>query len=127
MLNPLRTRDPVEIPERPSLTKAQKTAVWNRENGLCWYCLKPVAHLGEGVVYDHKTPRALNGCDDLEGIFPIHAHPCNEHKTFGKTGDIARVAHAKRQEKLTRPKERKRSGFNAWRKFDGTIVRRDRT
>jgi hypothetical protein len=94
MHNPLRSRPPVEIPDRPSITKAQKTAIWNRENGICWYCLKPVAALGPDVIYDHKTPRALNGSDDLDGIFPIHARPCNERKTHGPDGDIATVAQS---------------------------------
>jgi hypothetical protein len=110
-LNPLRSREPVIVPERPSLSKAQKVAIWNRENGICWWCGKPVAALGPDVIYDHKTPRGLNGSDAPEGIFPIHTRPCNEHKTHGKTGDIARVAKAKRQGKLTMPKERKRSGL----------------
>jgi hypothetical protein len=127
-INPLRTREPVIVPDRPALTKPQKVAIWNRENGICWYCLKPVAQDGQGVTYDHKTPRALNGSDDPEGIFPIHTRPCNELKTNGKTGDIARVAKAKRQEKLTRPKERKRSGFRQHptlkRTIDGRVVPR---
>lgn len=128
-INPLRTREPVEIPDRPTLTKPQKTAIWNRENGLCWYCLKPVAPLGPDVIYDHKTPRALNGLDDLDGIFPIHTRPCNERKTYGadgETGDISRIAKAKRQEKLTAPKVRKPGGFRGHRKFNGEIVWKDR-
>lgn len=122
-LNPLKSRPPIEIPDRPTLTDKQKAAIWNRENGLCWYCLKPVAHKGEDVIYDHKTPRALNGSDDLDGIFPIHAQPCNQRKTYGE--DIPRIAKAKRQSKLTAPKPRKRSGFRGWRNMRGEIVWRD--
>lgn len=121
-LNPLRLREPVIVPDRPPLTKAQKTAIWNRENGLCWYCLKPVAPEGSGVIYDHKTPRELNGSDALEGIFPIHTEPCNRAKTYGE--DIPRIAKAKRQERLTRAKVKKPGGFRGWRRFDGTVVRR---
>lgn len=125
-INPLRSRVLIDVPERPTITKAQKIAIWNRENGLCWFCLKPVPPLGPDVIYDHKTPRALNGSDDPAGIFPIHSSPCNERKTHGKTGDIARVAKAKRQAKLTAPKVRKPGGFRGWRKMNGEIVWRNR-
>lgn len=121
-INPLRTRPAVEIGERTAPTKAQKTAAWNRVNGLCWWCGKPVAAGGLGVDWDHDMPRGLTGDDSADNLAPLHSR-CHDQKTFGKDGDIATVAHAKRQEKLTRPKERKRSGFQSWRKFDGTIVR----
>jgi 5-methylcytosine-specific restriction protein A len=124
-LNPLRSRPAVEIGDRPQPTKAQKVAAWNTANGLCWWCGKPVAMGGLDVEWDHELPRGLTGDDSTENLAPLHVK-CHEAKTFGKTGDIARVAHAKRQEKLTRPKERKRSGFQTWRKFNGDIVRRGR-
>jgi hypothetical protein len=123
-LNPLRSRPPVEIPDRPAPTKAQKVAAWNRENGLCWWCGKPVALEGADVAYDHRTARGLSGDDTTDNLAPMHVEPCHAAKTYGE--DIPRIAKAKRQEKLTRPKERKRSGINAWRKFDGTPVYRNR-
>lgn len=120
--NPLRSREPVIVPDRPPPTKAQKVAAWNRENGICWWCGKPVALDGLGVAYDHRIARGLSADDTTDNLAPMHAEPCHAEKTYGKTGDIARVAEAKRQEKLTRPKEKKPGGFRGWRKFDGTPV-----
>lgn len=120
-INPLRSREPVIIPDRPKPTKAQKTAAWNAANGVCWWCGKPVAPDGLDVEYDHEIPRGLTG-DDRE-LFPLHVK-CHAAKTHGKTGDIAKVAQAKRQSKLTAPKVRKPGGFTRWRKFNGEIVSR---
>lgn len=122
-INPLRTRDPVEIADRPRPTKAQKTAAYNRANGLCWWCGKPVAPDGLDVEWDHEQPRGLTGDDSADNLAPLHVR-CHEAKTFGVDGDISRVAHAKRQEKLTKPKVRKAGGFRGWRNFKGEIVHR---
>lgn len=123
-MNPLRSREPVEIAERPALTKAQKTAAYNLANGICWWCGKPVARDGLDVRWDHRDPRAITGDDTVENLAPLHVR-CHDEKTNGPTGDIARVAHVKRQSKLTEPKVRKRGGFRGWRKFNGDLVRRD--
>ena len=58
----------VEIPDRPAPTKAQKTAAWNRENGLCWKCGKPIARDGLDVEWDHTTPRGLSGDDSADNL-----------------------------------------------------------
>lgn len=105
-INPMRSREPVEVPERPRPTKPQKTAAWNRENGLCRWCGKPVARDGIGVEWDHWIARANSADDSTDNLVPLHP-ACHAAKTNGPEGDIARAAHAKRQEKLTRPKERK--------------------
>jgi 5-methylcytosine-specific restriction protein A len=120
-LNPLMTRDRVMIPARPDLTKAQKVAIWNAQNGLCPRCGKPVPLEGAGVQYDHDNPREISADDSLGNMAAMHTH-CHSEKT--RTEDVPRIAKAKRQEKLTRAKVRKPGGINAWRKFDGTIVRR---
>lgn len=124
-INPLRTRPPVEIGDRPKPTRAQKVEAWNRVSGLCWWCGKPVAMDGLDVEWDHEKPRGLTGDDSAANLAPLHPR-CHDAKTHGKTGDIARVAKAKRQEKLTRPKVRKPGGFRGWRRMDGTIVWRDK-
>lgn len=122
-INPLRTRERVVIPDRPQPTKAQKTEAWNAVNGICWWCGKPVARDGLDVRWDHTQARGLTGDDSTGNLAPLHVK-CHDAKTHGPAGDIATVAHAKRQEKLTEPKVRKQSGFKAWRKFNGEIVRR---
>lgn len=105
MLNPLRSRPRVEIPDRPKLTKAQKVASWNRENGICWWCGKPVAFEGLTVEYDHKLPRELSADDSADNLYPMHAPRCHGRKTQDE--DRPRITAAHRQEKLTRPKVKK--------------------
>jgi 5-methylcytosine-specific restriction endonuclease McrA len=100
----------VVIPDRPQPTKAQKTEAWTAANGICWWCGKPVARDGLDVRWDHYHARGLTGDDSTGNLAPLHVK-CHDAKTFGKDGDIATVAHAKRQSKLTEPRVRKRSGF----------------
>jgi 5-methylcytosine-specific restriction endonuclease McrA len=118
-INPLRSRPPVEIPDRPRPTKAQKVAAWNRANGICWWCGKPVAADGPDVEWDHEVPRGLSADDSTDNLAPLHVH-CHDRKTYGE--DIPRIAKAKRQSKLTQPKQRKPGGFKGWRKMNGEIV-----
>lgn len=120
-LNPLRSREPVEISDRPKPTKAQKVAAYNAANGLCYLCGKPVAHDGIDVHWDHYLARGLTGDDSAANLRPVHVR-CHNSKTHGADGDIARVAKAKRQEKLTRPRVRKAGGFRGWRNMRGEIV-----
>jgi 5-methylcytosine-specific restriction endonuclease McrA len=110
-INPLRTREAVVIPDRPTPTKAQKTAAWNRENGLCRWCGKPVARDGVGVEWDHWIVRANSGDDSADNLVPLHP-PCHRAKTYGPGGDRQQADKAKRQQKLTEPKVRKRSGLS---------------
>lgn len=107
--NPLMSRERVVIPPRPKPTKAEKTAAWNRENGVCWWCGKPVPHDGPGVEYDHKIMRAMSADDSVANLFPMHARPCH----LEKTGDLDApwLAGTKRQEKLTRAKEPSKRPF----------------
>lgn len=123
-LNPLRSRERVEVGDRPSLSRAQRVAIWNRENGICWYCGKPVAAFGLDVEYDHKQPRELSANDDPANLYPMHAERCHKRKTLEE--DRPRITKAHRQEKLTRPRERKRTGFKGWRRFNGDAVWKDR-
>jgi 5-methylcytosine-specific restriction endonuclease McrA len=122
-INPLMTRERVVIPPRKAPTKAEKAQAWNAVNGLCWWCGKPVPPEGPDVEYDHDIPRAQTGDDSVERLAPLHVH-CHAKKTNGKGGDNSRTAEAKRQEKLTQARKRSPRGIKAWRKFDGTIVRR---
>lgn len=106
--NPLRSRPPVIVPPRGALTKTQKVTIWNREGGICPRCLKPVALEGLGVQYDHDVPRELSADDSLGNLYAMHTE-CHGEKTTRE--DRPRIDKAHRQEKLTRPKERKPGGF----------------
>lgn len=122
-LNPLMTRERVEIGPRRVLTKSEKAAVWSRENGICNLCGKPVAPSGAGVQFDHQNGHAVSGNEDLANFFAVHSH-CHSVKTA--TIDTPRAAKAKRQEKLTRAKVQKAGGFRGWRKMNGDLVWKDR-
>jgi 5-methylcytosine-specific restriction endonuclease McrA len=120
--NPLMSRERVVIPDRPTLTKAQKIAVWNRENGLCVLCGKPVPPTGPDVRYDHEDMRAISGNDRPSNIFATHER-CHADKTAKH--DAPRMAKTRGMEKLTKAKVRKAGGFRGWRLFNGTPVRRE--
>ncbi len=137
-INPLRTRERVVVPDRPKPTKAQKIAAWNRENGICWWCGKPVAASGLGVEYDHMDPRELSANDSVENLYPMHAGRCHLRKTLDE--DRPRITKAHHQEKLTRPREKSRRSLSAppgmkydWsrgryvRAPDGALGRQDET
>lgn len=124
--NPLRSRPPFIIAPRPNgPTKAEKVAIWNAQNGLCPACGKPVAMEGLGVEYDHHIPRAISGDDSLGNLFALH-RACHAEKT--NQHDKARIAKTMRQEKMTRPKVEKASGFRKhptlYRGVDGQLKER---
>ncbi|MDO9334966.1 MAG: hypothetical protein Q7T61_01065 [Caulobacter sp.] len=122
-INPLMTRERVEIGPRRVLSKADKATVWSRENGLCNLCGKPVPPAGAGVEFDHQDGHAVSGNEDLANFYAVHPK-CHAVKTA--TVDTPRAAKAKRQEKLTRAKVQKPGGFRGWRKMNGEIVWKDR-
>lgn len=123
-INPLMTRERVVIPPRKEPTKAEKVAAWNRVNGICELCGKPVALAGAGVEYDHDSMRAITGDDSVENLRPTHPK-CHQDKTSGH--DIPLIAKVRRQEAMTRPKVKKPFGLShptLKRKMDGSVVPR---
>lgn len=94
-------RPPVEIEKRRAMTPARKRRIWEREGGICWMCTSPVDQSGPGVVYDHRGVKEIDGSDADEGIFPIHADPCNKIKT---AADLTRIGKTRRQAKMGDPK-----------------------
>lgn len=118
--NPLRSCEQFTLPPRRPPTKAEKVASWNRENGVCYLCGKPVAMEGPQVEWEHRLARAISANDQVENIYPVHPR-CHVPKTAEDAGLIAK---AKRQEKLTRPREKKRSSLShprLVRGFDGIV------
>lgn len=101
MLDPLATREPVELGPRKALSEAAKLRIWERENRTCWWCEMFVA-LKE-AEFDHKLPRGLLGvtADREENLFPLHGS-CHLEKSRGE--DWPRITKAKRQAKLAGPK-----------------------
>lgn len=99
--NPLMSRPRVVIPDRPTATKAQKTAAWSRENGICWWCGKPVAAAGPGVEYDHRLKRGVSADDSTANLYPLHTK-CHREKTDGP--DAKLQSKVRGQERLTEAK-----------------------
>lgn len=102
-IDPLCSRERIVIGDRPHISDAMKRRVWDRDGGVCYLCGEPVPIDGPSVEWEHRLPRGLLGemADREENLSPAHK-ACHAIKT---KADIARIAHAKRQEKLTRPKE----------------------
>jgi hypothetical protein len=71
-INTPMVREEVEVPPRPKLSRALRIRVWNREDGICWWCGKAVPPFGPDVEYDHKKDRDTFGAaaDVEENIFP---------------------------------------------------------
>lgn len=123
-INPLMTRERVVIPDRPTPSKATKVRVWNRENGICYLCGKPVAPEGPTVRYDHREMREVTGDDTDANLYPTHER-CHAEKTAKH--DAPRIAKVRRQEALTRPKVKKRHSLThptLKRTMDGRVVAR---
>jgi hypothetical protein len=124
MHNPLMSRERVVVPPRPDLSRKQKVAVWNAQNGICPRCLKPVPLEGLGVEYDHDVPREISADDSLGNLFAMHT-ACHSEKT--RTADAPAIAKTRRQEGMTRPKVQKPSGFRKgpfYRGVDGQVRER---
>ncbi len=77
--------------KRRALTRQQKLDVWQRQEGLCAICGRPVG-LTMGVEWDHRVPLGLTGTNDLDNWQAIHIQ-CHRDKT---TEDVNRIAKAKR-------------------------------
>lgn len=90
--------DPVEIPDRKSLTKKQRLEVLVAFNGRCAKCREKISGAFE---VDHVKARGLGGLNDLSNYEPLHP-ACHAGKT---PGDVRRIAKAKRQAKACVPRD----------------------
>ena len=105
-----------------AIPRTVKARICARQNGFC------AAHPGEKLRpghfdFDHELPLCLGGKHDEENIRAI-CKPAHKAKTAQDIGmkskaDRQRLAHLG----LKKPKGR---GFTAWRKFDGSVVRREK-
>lgn len=102
MIDPLCTRERVEIEKRKALTRREVIDLAVAQMGLCGCgCGVKLDAIREGVIDEHVQPLGLNGPNAMPNR-SLWRRPCSAAKT---KGDIATIAKAKRQEKLTRPKE----------------------
>ena len=106
---------------RREFKRSVKAAAFLRADGKCEGC---GARLTVGKFhYDHDNPDGLTGEPTLENC-RVLCVVCHKDKT---KDDVARIAEAKRREaKHLGFKTSKGRGFPGWRKFDGTVIWRDR-
>lgn len=86
--------EPVEVAKRRSFTPKQRLQILLNGNGRCYVCKTKLADEWHA---EHPVPRALGGPDDLDALRPI-CLPCHSPKT---KADVAQIAKAKRQSKLS--------------------------
>lgn len=92
-----RDPEPVEIPDRPKPTPAQKRRAWEAAGGICWLCTKPVPQTGHEVQYDHRHQRALSADDSDDNLAPLHTEPCHRLKTAADARTRAKVYRVKKK------------------------------
>lgn len=110
-------REPVVPDQRKPPSPARMERVWRRENGICWWCGRPVAMRGPTVRYDHRLALDLGGPETDENLFPLHRDPCDLAKT---AEDATAIAKARRLRKSHDPdREKKPSRFPPGRQLQG--------
>jgi hypothetical protein len=118
-------------PKRRYLTPNQKAAVYEREGGVCYLCSVVV---DRGLAeYDHRENRWLSGKQALADFWPVH-HACHAIKSAAEAASRAKIKRqAAKHEGTYRPSRRPLKsngakivgrGFEGWRKFDNSLVRR---
>ena len=81
--------------KRKSMTPRMRLKVWEAHKGICKLCGGKIDGVRERWIVEHIIPLALGGADDESNMAPVH-EGCALAKTFGKSGDIAKAAKAKR-------------------------------
>ena len=115
--------------KRKSMTPRMRLKVWEAHKGICKLCNCKIDGVRERWIVEHIIPLALGGEDAEGNMAPAH-EGCALEKTFGKSGDIAKAAKAKRVKSkhlgLKKSKNplpgSKRSKFK--KKIDGSVVPR---
>lgn len=104
---------------RRQLSPTQRLDLFLRHKGICHCCGVKIENKPWDV--DHVIPLAMGGKDTEENWRPAH-RSCHGTKTH--TTDVPNIAKAKRREMRSFGIKNERK-IRAWRKFDGTIVRKE--
>ena len=80
-------------PIRPSMTKARRLRIWERDNGICYICERKVK-AGELWDADHVKAWELYHDDSDENIRVAHKAVCHKEKT---DSDIKIIRKSARQ------------------------------
>lgn len=99
-----------------------KLRVWERCGGKCALTGRKLS-VGDAYDFDHIIALA-NGGQHREANLQVVSRDAHKAKS---REDVARRAKADRIRKRHLGLQEKSRGFRAWRKFDGTIVWKDRT
>lgn len=103
---------------RAEFSKATKAAAMLRAGGLCECCGLKIVGTPE---YDHVTPAAIGGSDDLDNCRVLDPK-CHRRKSHGKGIDgNPEIARTKRLQEKRLGLRKKSRGFRGSRKFDGTV------
>ena len=81
--------------KRKAMTPRLRLKVWEAHRGMCVLCKGKIDGVRERWIIEHITPLALGGEDTDNNMGPAH-EACALKKTFGRTGDLAKAAKAKR-------------------------------
>jgi 5-methylcytosine-specific restriction protein A len=81
--------DPVIVPPRRSLTKAQRVRLFDDHKGVCVIC-KTKIQVGQPWIDEHIDPREISANDKLSNRGPAHVG-CAKEKTKKDVRDIAKV------------------------------------
>lgn len=81
--------------KRKNMTPRLRLKIWEAYKGICVLCNGKIDGVRERWVAEHIIPLSLGGADDESNMAPVH-EGCALAKTFGKSGDIAKAAKAKR-------------------------------
>lgn len=115
--------------KRKNMTPRLRLKVWEAHKGMCAICGGKIDGVRERWVLEHLVPLSLGGADDESNMAPVH-EGCALAKTFGKSGDIAKAAKAKRvKSKHLGIKKSKNplpggKGSRFKKKIDGSVVPR---
>jgi hypothetical protein len=90
--------------KRARLSKAERAAMWQAQDGKCAICGEPMLP-GQRIDEEHSIPIALGGPGKPDRL--VHAEPCHRTKTSGTRAttagsDVQRIAKVKRIQKKGR-------------------------
>lgn len=74
---------------RPSMSKARRLRIWERDKGVCYLCEKKV-QAGEAWECEHKLAWGLSRDDSDENLAVAHKDGCHAKKTKDDVRMIAK-------------------------------------